>query len=373
MPIVDVKTRRDPTFIQDWSRVPTHLINSDRQMPNSAKSKRLSSGDLNPEIWGPAFWFVMYTTSGNYAAESGGDHATEDDKAKFKFFIDTVSEILPCTDSRSNIGARINTALCEIGVESLDGIVDRKTAVLFVYTLHAVVNEQLNKPLNFTVDDARSLIESFRLDDTSDALGAVARLNTTGSRTERPLPRAKLDIMSRRVKHRKISVVGNESRPRSNNPKNGLYPRAWGPVFWFVIYAVASSYAKGDGCKASDVDKIAFMDFLHCMMINLPCKGCRSNYKGAMKRAFSNLEQQGDSRILSFKDRRSVSKFIYALHSAVSEDVHARRAGVKWTGMDFSLADVFKNAKGMADSNRRLSLQVVPEFAGSSFSNKLAA
>jgi hypothetical protein len=335
-------------------------------MPNSANSKRRSNGDLNPDTWGPAFWFVMYTTSGNYAAGSGGDRATENDMVKFKSFVGAITENLPCAASRLNIGGHIVTALNELGFSSFDGITDRETAVLFVHTLHVVVNKKLNKSLNFTVDDVRSLIESFRLGDT---FNVDTPPNTNGVRMELPLLRVKLVMEGRRVKNHEIPLARDKFRQWSNNPKNGLYPRVWGPVFWFVIYAVAASYVKRDGGTADDSDKIRFMNFLHGMMINLPCKGCRSNYKGAMKRSFSNLDQHGDLRIRSFKDRESLLKFIYMLHSSVSEDIHTRRAGLEWLGMDFTLDDVFKNATRMVDSDHHLSLHVVPPFTGSSFLN----
>jgi len=123
-------------------------------MPNRTFQKRhFQSGDgMMTAVWGPSLWHTLHTISFNYPLRP-----TKADKHRYKTFMMSLSNVLPCAKCRSNLGVYYAshplTAKC---------LSSRAPFSMYVYKLHERVNKLLGKQSGLTYCDVRERYEHFR-------------------------------------------------------------------------------------------------------------------------------------------------------------------------------------------------------------------
>jgi len=102
---------------------------------------------MDPNIWGPKFWFALHSVSFTYPF-----YPDEADKERYKTFFNLLEYVLPCVVCRVNYSKNIRGY-------PIDGhLKDRKTLVKWLIDLHNMVNVENGKPsLNY--EEAISVYE----------------------------------------------------------------------------------------------------------------------------------------------------------------------------------------------------------------------
>jgi len=117
------------------------------------KNKDYSSNDgMLTYIWGPPLWHFLHTMSFNYPVKP-----TESDKKKYKKFMMSVGDILPCRYCRENY--KNNLKHINFGEHSFNS---RLTFSRAIYRLHEEVNRMLNKKSHLSYNEVRARYENFR-------------------------------------------------------------------------------------------------------------------------------------------------------------------------------------------------------------------
>lgn len=87
---------------------------------------------MNPQIWGQDMWRSIHRIAATY---------TSGNKEAFILFIYSLTDLLPCKICREHL--KINMENHPLTDEYLQ---NNKTAFLWTYILHEIVNKQLKKP-----------------------------------------------------------------------------------------------------------------------------------------------------------------------------------------------------------------------------------
>lgn len=93
----------------------------------------------------------------------------------------------------------------------------------------------------------------------------------------------------------------------TDNSKNGMQTRAWGPPAWFFLHCVAQNY-----CTEK---KEEYRSFFKSIGNILPCRYCRDSY---IEFISSNDELNLDKNDSIFENRDSFIKWLYLLHNKVN-------------------------------------------------------
>ncbi len=93
------------------------------------------------------------------------------------------------------------------------------------------------------------------------------------------------------------------------NSGDGMVTSVWGPPLWHSLHTISFNYP----VKPTKEQKENYYNYFKCLENVLPCKYCRDNYKVNLK----NLKF-GKSH---FKNRESLSKFVYNLHEHVNKNL----------------------------------------------------
>jgi hypothetical protein len=111
------------------------------------------SGDgMLTTVWGPSIWHFLHTMSFNYPV-----HPTNRNKIKYRNFILSLKDVLPCGKCRENL--KKNFLKLPITMKDMKS---RHTFSLYVYKLHEVVNKMLNKKSGLSFENVRERYENFR-------------------------------------------------------------------------------------------------------------------------------------------------------------------------------------------------------------------
>jgi hypothetical protein len=94
----------------------------------------------------------------------------------------------------------------------------------------------------------------------------------------------------------------------TDNSKNGMQTRAWGPPAWFFLHCVAQNY-----CVEK---KEAYRSFFKLIGDILPCRFCRDSYKIFIS---SKDELNLDTNESIFENRKSFINWLYLLHNKINE------------------------------------------------------
>jgi hypothetical protein len=111
-----------------------------------------SSDGMMTSIWGPPMWHVLHTISFNYPCKP-----TKQDKIKYKHFILSIKDILPCKYCRENIKNNFKQSNFSDKV-----FTNRYTFSHWLYSLHEIVNKMLGKKSGLTYNKVKDIYEQFR-------------------------------------------------------------------------------------------------------------------------------------------------------------------------------------------------------------------
>ena len=129
-----------------------------KNLTKKNKSKRFTKKDYSSHdgmlttIWGPGLWHALHTMSFNYPV-----NPTKDDKNHYRNFILQLRWVLPCGKCRKNF---INN-LKKLPLK-MNNMKSRDTFSKYVYELHELINNMLDKKSYLSYDDVRERYEHFR-------------------------------------------------------------------------------------------------------------------------------------------------------------------------------------------------------------------
>jgi|UniRef100_A0A6C0IR28 hypothetical protein len=103
-------------------------------------------------IWGPGMWHFLHTMSFNYPT-----HPSKKQKNEYRDFMLSLKHILPCGKCRDNLAKNYKTMPL-----TMKYMQNRERFSRYVYTLHEMVNKQLDKTSGLTYDVVRERYEHFR-------------------------------------------------------------------------------------------------------------------------------------------------------------------------------------------------------------------
>jgi hypothetical protein len=133
-------------------------LNLKKNVKSSKKNKVFSLKDYNSNdgfltsVWGPAQWHMLHTISFNYPV-----NPTEEEKNNYRNYILSLQNVLPCGACRKNLTNNLkNYPLTMVHMK------DRNSFSRYVYNLHEIVNEMLEKKSGLSYCDIRERYEHFR-------------------------------------------------------------------------------------------------------------------------------------------------------------------------------------------------------------------
>ena len=103
-------------------------------------------------VWGPSAWHLLHVMSFNYPV-----NPTKQDKIHYRNFILNLKNVLPCGKCRSNLIK--NFRKLPLRMSDME---TRDTFSLYVYKLHELINEMLNKKSGLSYEDVKIRYENFR-------------------------------------------------------------------------------------------------------------------------------------------------------------------------------------------------------------------
>ena len=129
-----------------YNRNKTRNTNTNRRIvPNSNSKKRtfsrkdyMSGDGMLTSVWGPAAWHLLHTISFNYPI-----HPTEENKKEYKYFIESLGDVLPCKYCRMNLKNNLKAhpiKPCHMK--------NRDAFSRYIYNLHGVLKMTRLKYLN---------------------------------------------------------------------------------------------------------------------------------------------------------------------------------------------------------------------------------
>ena len=89
---------------------------------------------MNPQVWGPHFWFILHLVSFNYP-----DTPSNADKENYKLFYDSIGNILPCPNCRKHYKNYLSRYPIYPNLDN------RMDLIQWVIQIHNFVNIKLNK------------------------------------------------------------------------------------------------------------------------------------------------------------------------------------------------------------------------------------
>ena len=123
-------------------------INLDKTYYNN----RNSNDGFLTTVWGPTQWHMLHTISFNYPV-----NPTEEEKNNYRNFILSLQNVLPCGACRKNLKNNLKNYPL-----TMNHMKDRNTFSRYIYNLHEIVNEMLEKKSGLSYCDVRERYEHFR-------------------------------------------------------------------------------------------------------------------------------------------------------------------------------------------------------------------
>jgi len=125
------------------------------------------------------------------------------------------------------------------------------------------------------------------------------------------------------------------------NSGDGMLTAVWGPPMWHSLHTISFNYPVNPSKEQKDNYYQYFKSLEHV----LPCRYCRENYKENLKTLkFSKTH---------FKDRDSLSRFVYKLHEMVNKNL-GKKSGLSFT----QVRDRYENfrARCLNDDSKNTSI-----------------
>jgi len=102
---------------------------------------------MDPNVWGPKFWFSLHSVSMTYPF-----YPDEEDKRRYKSFYELLEFVLPCALCRENYRKNLLSYPIDKHLK------DRKSLVYWVIDVHNMVNVENGKP-TLTYNEALDIYE----------------------------------------------------------------------------------------------------------------------------------------------------------------------------------------------------------------------
>jgi hypothetical protein len=102
------------------------------------------------------------------------------------------------------------------------------------------------------------------------------------------------------------------------NSGDGMLTAVWGPPMWHTLHTISFNYP----IKPTKEQKENYYLYFKTLEHILPCRYCRENYKENLKKLKFGKKY--------FKDRDSLSRFVYTLHEMVNKNL-GKTSGLTYT------------------------------------------
>ena len=120
---------------------------------NTYSNDEYNSNDgMLTTVWGPGMWHYLHTMSFNYPVKP-----TCKDKKHYKDFMLSLRHVLPCGKCRENLCQNFNKL--PLNAENLK---NREKFSKYVYDLHELINDMLDKKSGLTYEMVKERYEHFR-------------------------------------------------------------------------------------------------------------------------------------------------------------------------------------------------------------------
>lgn len=111
-----------------------------------------SNNGMLVAIWGPSAWHFIHTMSFNYPV-----NPTTKDKTHYREYILNLMNVLPCGKCRKNLKDNFKKLPL-----TMSDMKSRDTFSRYVYDLHELVNDMLDKKSGLTYENVKERYEHFR-------------------------------------------------------------------------------------------------------------------------------------------------------------------------------------------------------------------
>lgn len=111
-----------------------------------------SNDGMLTSIWGPSTWHLLHCLSFNYPI-----NPSNEDKIKYRNFILSLKNILPCGKCRKNLVN--NFKILPLNISNMK---NRESFSKYIFDLHEVINTMLHKKSGLTYEEVRNTYEHFR-------------------------------------------------------------------------------------------------------------------------------------------------------------------------------------------------------------------
>lgn len=91
--------------------------------------------------------------------------------------------------------------------------------------------------------------------------------------------------------------------------KDGMMTGIWGPCLWHTMHTMSFNYP----VVPTKEDMLNYYRYFYSLKDTLPCRYCRENYVKNLKKMNFNIK--------FFKNRDTLSRFVYELHEIVNRDL----------------------------------------------------
>jgi hypothetical protein len=201
---------------------------------------------LSPLIWGPLMWDMLHSIASTYPQTP-----SMLDKKRYYTFVVSLAHVLPCPSCRNHFRKTLLGYNFDIAhLESRDKL------MRLIFDLHNIVNERLKKP-----DYSTEIHYAYM----------VSRYETLKQGVDQ-----------------------------------GISPLLWGPKLWFLIHAIASTYAS----SPAEIVKKRYYTFIISLAHVLPCLTCREHFKKVLLAVGFNINH--------LANRETFFRFTFDLHNAVN-------------------------------------------------------
>lgn len=123
-----------------------------------------SNDGMVVNLWGPAAWHFLHTMSFNYPVTP-----SRETKMQYRNHILSLRHVLPCGKCRANLKENFKKLPLR-----MSDMKNRETFSRYIFNLHELINDMLNKKSNLTYEEVRNTYENFR-----------SRCMKTGSKTSK--------------------------------------------------------------------------------------------------------------------------------------------------------------------------------------------
>lgn len=257
-----------------------------------------SNNGFQTYIWGPVVWTILHILSFSYPHKP-----TILQKNQFKQLFLSIGNILPCKYCRDNFQENIQ----HTGFYQYDVFQSRDTFSRYVYKLHNYVTIRVNNINNYklTYDETKlyydTIINPINFYQTKIVI-IPKFVKYQDYLKNNHLTNTNIQCHSLKRCTSSLLLTQKNQKKQSNTQKNGikhnisLPGQLLGPLWWFFLHILSFNYT----ADKKDAYKLFFQYF-----------------KEIMSSCYSLLQPINFQNPIIYKNRLSMSQFIYKLHKQI--------------------------------------------------------